>query len=101
MPHTKYSDILNIHKKDQTTKESVELGDFTIDFGKNDAVIGIEIEHVSKFFSNLGIDPDSLSRLQEAKLVIDKRNPKYQLVFLELKLPTVIKKIPIPLTVAS
>lgn len=99
--YSRYSDILHIHSKGNVTKGSVELGDFTLDFGKNSEIVGVEIEHASEFFNNLDIDKESLSEIQNAQVIVDKRNPQYQLVFLMLKFPNAVKKVPIPMTVAS
>lgn len=99
--YSEYSDILHIHKKNQVTKGSVELGDFALDFGKNNEVIGIEIEHASEFFETIDINKESLSKIQDAQLIIDKRNPQHQLILLRLEFPNAIKKVPVPLTVAS
>ena len=99
--YSRYSDILHIHKKDELTKGSVELGDFTLDFGNNDEVVGVEIEHASEFFNNVDISKESLNDIQEVQLIVDKRNLQCQLVFLRLKFPNIEKKIPVPLTVAA
>ena len=32
--YSEYSDILHVHQKGEETKGSVEIGDFTLDFGK-------------------------------------------------------------------
>ena len=94
--YSNYSDILHIHSKDQITKGSVELGDFTLDFGKNNEIVGIEVEHASEFFSNMDINRESLNEIQNAQLIIDKRNPQCQLIFLKLEFPNITKKIPLP-----
>ena len=51
--YSEYSDILHIHRNGDSTKGSVEVGDFTLCFGNNDAIVGIEIEYASEFFNNL------------------------------------------------
>ena len=94
--YSRYSDILHIHRVDQKTKGSVELGDFTLDFGKNNEIIGIEVEHASEFFNNMDIDKGSLSKIQNVQLLIDKRNPQCQLIFLKLDFPNITKKILLP-----
>ena len=96
-----YSDILHIHQKNSLTKGSAELGDFTLDFDKNDEIIGIEIEHASEFFNNLDINKQNLKAIQEAHIIIDKRNPGCQIMFLELKFPEATKKISLPLPIAG
>ena len=40
------------------------MGDFSLDFGKNNEVVGVEIEHASEFFSNLDISKESLSDIK-------------------------------------
>ena len=99
--YSEYSDILHIHKKDQPTKGSVQLGDFTLDFGNNDKIVGIEIEHASEFLGNVDINKTSLRNIQEAGFVIDTRNPQCQLIFLKLKLADVVKKIPVPMPIVA
>ena len=99
--YSEYSDILNIHKKNVLTKGSAELGDFTVDFGNDNDIVGIEIEHASEFFNNLDISKEFLKDLEDAKMVIDKRNNNCQIVFIVLKTHNDIKKIPLPTTIAS
>ena len=99
--YSEYSDILHIHKNGDLTKGSVEVGDFTLDFGNNDSIVGIEIEHASEFFNNLDIDKDSLTKIENAEIVIDSRNPKCHLIFLKLKFPIGVKKISVPMPVVS
>ncbi len=99
--YSKHSDILHIHKENKLTKGSAELGDFTLDFGINDEIIGIEIEHASEFFEEVNIDKGFLSEIQDAQLIIDKRNPQCKLIFLKLKFPTIERKIPLPLPIAA
>lgn len=97
--YSQYSDILHIHRKNNSVMGSVEIGDFTIDFGKGNKVVGLEIEHASEFFANLDIDKDSLNKIQDVKIIVDKRNLQSQLIFLAIKFPENIKKISVPLTV--
>ena len=92
-----YSDILHLHKASETTKGSVELGDFTLDFGDKDDVVGIEIEHASEFFINVDIDKKSLTSLKSAEFIIDSKNPQVQVIYLKLEFPKVIRKIPVPM----
>ena len=99
--YSEYSDILHIRKKGQLTKGSVELGDFTLDFGSDNEIVGIGVEHASEFFGNLDIDKSALSKLENAQFVIDNRNPQCQLIFLNLQFAGVVKKIPVPLPVVS
>lgn len=99
--YSEYSDILNIHKKNVITKGSAELGDFTVDFGNDNNIVGIEIEHASEFFNNLDISKEFLKNLEYAKMVIDKRNNSCQIVFIVLKAQNNIKKIPLPTVIAS
>ncbi|MBI2105786.1 DUF2283 domain-containing protein [Candidatus Woesearchaeota archaeon] len=99
--YSQYSDILHIHKNNQLTKGSVEIGDFTLDFGNKDEIVGIEIEHASEFFSNVDINKESLKVLKNANFVVDKRNPRCQIIFIKLEFPTVIKKVPMPLPIVS
>ena len=99
--YSEYSDILHIHKKDKPTKGSVELGDFTLDFGAHDEVVGIEIDHASEFFNNVDIDKASLGKIQNAQLIIDNKNPQCRLIFLRLKLSNGIKSIPLPLPIVA
>lgn len=61
--YSEYSDILHIRKKDQSTKGSVELGDFTLDFGSNDEIVGVEIEHASEFLGNRGFEQCGIRRV--------------------------------------
>ena len=99
--YSEYSDILNIHKKNVLTKGSAELGDFTVDFGNDNDIVGIEIEHASEFLNNLDISKEFLKNLEGAKMIIDKRNNNCQIVFIVLKTHNDIKKIPLPTAVAS
>jgi len=99
--YSAYSDILHIHKKGFHTLGSVEFGDFTLDFGKNDEVVGLEIEHASDFFGNVDIDKKALGKIQNATFIIDMRNSKFQVIFLSLEFPGFVKKIPMPLPVVS
>lgn len=97
--YSTYSDILHIKKKNHATLGSIEMGDFTIDFGKGNKIVGIEIEHASEFFANLDISKESLEKIEDIQITIDKRNPQSQLIFLIIKFPGVIKKISVPLMV--
>src|SRR3989344_7151889 len=99
--YSQYSDILHIHRKNNITIGSVEIGDFTIDFGKGNKVVGLEIEHASEFFANLDIDKDSLSKIEDVEIIVDKRNPESQLIFLAIKFPNGVKKVSVPLTVTA
>tara|TARA_Y100000310_G_scaffold73179_1_gene69348 strand:- start:3170 stop:3490 length:321 start_codon:yes stop_codon:yes gene_type:complete len=99
--YSKVSDILHIQKAGKKTKGSVELGDFTLDFGTKDELVGVEIEHASEFFINLDIEKDSLQSLQHAEFVIDNRNPQSQLIILKLQMKDIERKIPVPLPVVS
>jgi len=99
--YSQYSDILHIHRKNNITIGSVEIGDFTIDFGKGNKVVGLEIEHASEFFANLDIDKDSLSKIEDVEIIVDKRNPESQLIFLAIKFPIGVKKVSVPLTVTA
>ena len=99
--YSEYSDILHIHKVDHETKGSIELGDFALDFGSGDDIVGVEIEHASEFFVNVDVDKGNLKKLKSAESVIDNRNPQFKVIFLKLEFPTAVKKIPIPMTVAS
>tara|TARA_Y100000034_G_C6775131_1_gene346062 strand:- start:135 stop:455 length:321 start_codon:yes stop_codon:yes gene_type:complete len=99
--YSEHSDILHVQQKDQPTKGSVELGDFTLDFGSNEEIIGIEIEHASEFFGNMDIDKNFLKGIQEAELTIDKRNHQCQLLFLKLKVGDSVKKISLPTPVIA
>ena len=99
--YSEYSDILHVHKKNCRTKGSVEVGDFTLEFDDHDEVIGIEIEHASEFFSNIDMDKASLSNIQDAQIIMDKKNPQCQLIFLRLKVAHVVKNILMPLPVIA
>ena len=99
--YSPYSDILHIQRKNYVTLGSVEIGDFTIDFGKENIIVGLDIEHASEFFSHLDIDKESLSRIQNIQISIDKRNLQSQLIFLTIQFPTSTKKIPVPLTLTA
>ena len=99
--YSEYSDILHIHKNGQNTRGSIELGDFTLDFGNNDDIIGVEIEHASEFFSSLDIGKDDLCKIEHAELIIDKRNPQYHIIFMKLELPMGVKNIPLPMPVVA
>lgn len=91
------SDILNIHKIDKKTKGSAELGDFTVDFDEKDNVVGVEIMHASEFFKELGIIKSQLGTIKNAKILVDKRNPNYTLIFMGLVLVGEVERmIPIP-----
>ena len=99
--YSAYSDILHIQKKESHTKGGIELGDFYICFGKKNEVVGIEIEYASEFFSQLDITKEQLTKITNAELTIDKRNPQAHVIFLTLKFPTVTKKISIPMQVIT
>lgn len=91
------SDILNIHKINKKTKGSAELGDFSIDFDKNDNVVGVEILHASEFLKESGINKEQLKNIKGAKILVDTRNPTYLLIYIGLVLSEGIeRKIPIP-----
>ena len=97
--YSEYSDILHIHKKDKITAGSVEVGDFTLDFGKNNEIVGVEIEHASEFFINSDIPKESLSEIKDVMLLVDTRNPNCSLIFLNLKFPNVSRKIALPMPI--
>jgi uncharacterized protein YuzE len=99
--YSQHSDILHIHRKNNATIGSVEIGDFTIDFGKGNKVVGLEIEHASEFFANLDIDKESLSKIEDVQIIVDKKNLQSQLIFLAIKFPETIKKISVPLTITA
>ena len=98
--YSRYSDILHIHKNGKKTEGSVEIGDFTLDFGKNDEVVGVEIENASEFFNNLDISKKSLNEIKEAKMIISSRN-NCKLIFLGLKFPNIERKIALPMPIVS
>ena len=99
--YSEYSDILSVHRDGSITKGSVEVGDFTLDFDKNDEIVGIEIEYASEFLSNLDIDKESLTKIQKALITIDKRNPNCQIIFLKLEFLEMTMNIPLPMPVVS
>ena len=99
--YSQYSDILHIQRKNNSTTGSVEIGDFTIDFGKGNKVVGLEIEHASEFFANLDIDKESLNKIEDVEIIVDNRNIQSQLIFLAIKFPIGVKKISMPLTVTA
>ena len=80
---------------------SVELGDFTIDFGEDGEVVGLEIEHVSEFFRNLDINEDLSNNINEVNLILDKSNPQSEYIILDLQFHNKIRKISIPVVVVS
>ncbi|MBI2671916.1 DUF2283 domain-containing protein [Candidatus Woesearchaeota archaeon] len=98
--YSENSDILHIHKNEKTTKGSVELGCFTLDFGENKEIVGLEIEHASEFLNKSGINKKSLKSIQYIKFIINKKNPKERLISLNIKFPNSIRKIDVPLEVA-
>ena len=98
--YSENSDILHIHKNEKTTKGSVELGYFTLDFGENKEIVGLEIEHASEFLNKSGINKKSLRTIQYVRFIINKKNPKERLISLNIRLPNSIKKIDVPLEVA-
>src|SRR3989338_5087566 len=81
------SDILSIHKNAVKTKESAELGDFTIDFDNSDNVVGIAIENASKFFEQMDVSKEDLENIKNASIRVDTRNPKLALVWTFIKFP--------------
>lgn len=99
--YSEYSDILHIHSEGKITKGSAGIGDFTLDFGDKEEIIGIEIEHASEFFINLDIKKESLRKIKEAQLIIDKRNPNCHIIFLKIKFPEATKKITMPMPIVS
>ncbi len=99
--YSEYSDILHIHMSRCQTKGSVEIGDFTLDFGSKDEIVGVEIEHASEFFANVDINKSSLKILKYADFTVDKKNPQCQIIFIKLEFLNTVKKIPIPLPVVS
>ena len=99
--YSRHSDILHIHKHGKQTLGSVELGDFTIDFGENDEVVGLEIDHASEFFRNLDINEDLSKDINEVNLILDKRNPESEFIILGVQFHGKIRKISIPVVVAS
>lgn len=96
-----YSDIFHIHKKDKITSGSVEVGDFSLDFGKNNEIVGVEIEHASEFFINSDISKESLSDIKDAGMVIDTRNPSCSLIFLNLRFSNISRKIALPMPIVA
>ena len=100
--YSEYSDILHVHQKGEDTKGSVEIGDFTLDFGKKDAIVGVEIEHASEFFSNMGIKKSSLNEVKNARILISSRNPQCHVIFLRLELSNKeVKIVSVPLPIVS
>ena len=107
--YSEKSDILNIHRKGKRVEGSAELEDFTVDFDKNDNVVGIEVAYASEFLSELGIEKDQLSTIKGAE-IITQRRANYVLAW--IKLITVVRKengeeiresripIPAPVTVS-
>ena len=99
--YSKNSDILHIHKYGMKTMGSVEIGDFTIDFGEKSEVVGLEIEHASEFFKNLDINEDLSNDVNDVNLILDKRNPESEFIILDLQFNNYFKKISIPVVVVS
>lgn len=94
--YSTYSDILNIHKKDKSTKGSAELGDFSIDFDDKGNIVGVEIMHASEFLKNFNIAKKQLENIKAAKILINKRNPQVTLVWLGLTLAgNIERQIPV------
>ena len=90
------SDILSIHKNAVKTKESAELGDFTIDFDNSDNVVGIAIENASKFFEQMDVSKEDLENIKNASIRVDTRNPELALVWTFIKFPNKEEAIPVP-----
>ena len=105
--YSKKSDILNIHKAGRKVDGSAEFEDFTVDFDREGQVVGIEIMYASEFLSNAGIQKEQLSKIQEAELLVNKRN-NYAVIWIKLILPNlseesgeavVEKKITLPVPI--
>lgn len=99
--YSTYSDIFHVQKKNTHTEESVEMGDFCICFGKQNEVVGIEIEYASEFLGQLGVTKEQLREITDAEFSVDKRNPRAHVIFLTLKFPTATKKISLPMQVMT
>jgi len=64
-------DILHVYSSDisQGIKGGLSYGDYTIDIGQDDKVVGVEIEEASKIFQ---IEPSVLKSLDKVELFVRK-----------------------------
>ena len=85
------ADILNIHKKGKFVSGSAEFEDFTVDFDKNDNVVGVEIDNASEFFGQVGIRKEQLANIGMSELTTQLR-ANYLLVWVKISVP---KKVPV------
>ena len=65
------NDDLFLSKGKGNYEGSVEIGDFIIDFSRNDEIVGIEIMNASK---NLNISKSLLSGIKSAHMNVSQRN---------------------------
>lgn len=99
--YSERSDILNVRVKGRKTKESAELGDFTVDFGEDGSIVGIEILNASEFFRLVNIPKEALARIKAAEILVQKRRG-HTLTCLKLLLPQNIEHvIPLPAAIAD
>lgn len=69
--YDKENDDLFLSKGRGNYEGSVEIGDFIIDFSKNDKIVGIEIMNASK---NLNISKSLLNSIKAAHMSVSQRN---------------------------
>ena len=94
MIYDQEDDTLFVSKKSKV-RESVDVGDFSLDIDTKGFVSGIEILNASE---NLNISPDELKGLREASMSVSYKQD-YAYVTLALKLKDKEKDITIPLSV--
>lgn len=67
--YSERSDTLNVHQREKQVRGSTELGDCTIDFGKDGNIAGIEVAHAADFFTQIGIEQQP-TKLRGAEIVV-------------------------------
>ena len=77
-------DILHIYsaKIEGGVKGCISIGDYNIDIGQDNSVVGIEIEQASKL---LQIDENNLNDLDEVKLIVRKAGNLLFIGFITIK----------------
>ncbi len=85
--------FISIKKESDKVYGSVRLLNLTLDFTTDGRVVNIELRGASKYLESLGFNPNMLSNLTDAEIVVQQQRDGYLIYFI-LKTGNHIERIP-------
>ena len=85
--------FISIKKESDKMYGSVRVLNLTLDFTTDDRIVNIELREASEYLESLGINPNMLNNLTDAKIVVQQQRDGYLIYFI-LKAGKHIERIP-------